>query len=529
VQGQGWFGWYDATVEEITEDGDVRVTWADGSDATTLRARYIRLVKAMPKDKTAELDDDEYRQMLADMREQYKEILEDEGVVTQAFNEVRQRVDNMEELVQLQKEALLPSKLQQLANRFEGQELVCQRMIRRAKEALVALRAEDADVDEDDLVHISLTPVRNSIARVRGKEFKELVQGFFTARAHNREEMLKRASRQLRYAYPDALEEELNDILEFPELAAVAIAQRLEKGAEGVTLDGILAQMEGKKADARKIEQGAKELKLMFLQFAELIDNQGEALNQIESNIKTVIEQTQEAIGTLIEAEEEKRSYERKWLKFYVIGFILLFWFVIWPIYDAIFPPERDYDDYRRGGYFGGYGRWYNRSDDTASAHFGDALGNIGSSIFSLGHKAGKKFYEYGGHYGHEIYEAAEKRIAPEHYEKSRREDKGDARDQFAASKSGSAPDSNQEQRNGDAEQDSSLAQTWSYRRGKWTQHPASTEHRNGFIAPRPRRFPVPAASSVDSPLLHQIALTARGGGVARHSGLRKSRLSPDR
>merc|ERR1719401_1010969 len=226
-------------------------------------------------------------------------------------------------------------------------------MIRRAKEALVALRADEADVDEDDIVFISLAPVRASIARVRGMEFKRLVQGFFTARAHNREGMLKRASRQLRYAYPDALDEELSDILEFPELAAVAIAQRLEKGADGVTLDGILAEMEGKKADARKIEQGAKELKLMFLQFAELIDNQGEALTAIEANIKTVIEETEEAIGNLIDAEEQKRAYQRKWMKFYFIAFILFLFFIVWPAYDAMFNREKGNEDGHKNGRLG--------------------------------------------------------------------------------------------------------------------------------------------------------------------------------
>merc|ERR1719181_1947534 len=107
----------------------------------------------------------------------------------------------------------------------------------------------------------------------------------------------------------------------FLQFAAVAIAQRLEKGSEGVTLDGILAEMEGKKADAKKLEQGAKELKLMFLQFAELIDTQGENLTAIEANIKTVIEETTEAIGVLQDAEQEKRAYERKKLKFYIFLF----------------------------------------------------------------------------------------------------------------------------------------------------------------------------------------------------------------
>jgi len=274
--------------------------------------------------------DIDWLEFIEDMKEMYKEILEDEGACVQACDEVADKVSNMNEIVELERDALLPTKLAQLANRFESQELVCQRMIRRAKEMLTTLRADDQDIDEDDVALGALRPVRTSISKVRALEFKALVQGFFSARARNRQEMIMRAARQLRFAYPDALEEELKDIMEFPELAFVAISRRLEKGSE-VTLDGILGEMEGKKADAKKLEQGAKELKLMFLQFAELIDTQGEALTAIEANIKTVIEETSEAIGVLLEAEEQKRAYERKKLKFYIIVFLLVFYFILYP------------------------------------------------------------------------------------------------------------------------------------------------------------------------------------------------------
>jgi len=274
-------------------------------------------------DQKEEPPDDEWCELIDEMKDLYKEILEDEGATMQACTEVRHCVENMEEIVQLERDALLPTKLSQLANRFESQELVCQRMIRRAKEMLTALRAEDQDYDEDDHAHVALRAVRNSIARARALEFKDLIQGFFTARNRNKQEMMKRASRQLRFAYPDALDEELNDIMEYPELAMVAIARRLEQGSE-VTLDGILGEMEGKKADAQKLEQGAKELKLMFLQFSELIDTQDAGLSGIEANIKTVLEETTEAIGILQDAEMEKRAYERKKLKFIIAAFFFV-------------------------------------------------------------------------------------------------------------------------------------------------------------------------------------------------------------
>lgn len=276
--------------------------------------------------------DIEWVEFVAEQKEIYKVILEDEGITVQSCGEVKQRVDNMMEIVQMEKEALLPTKLAQLASRFESQELVCQRMIKRAKEALTELRNDDQDFDEDDLAPIALNPVRTAIAKVRALEFKALVQRFFAARSSNREEMMSRAARQLRYAYPDAHDDEISDILEFPELAFVAITRRLENGSE-VALDGIMGDMEGRRADSRKLEQGAKELKLMFLQFSELIDTQGENLTAIEANIKTVIEETTEAIGILVDAEGEKRAYERKMLKFYFFIFLVLFYFVLGPIF----------------------------------------------------------------------------------------------------------------------------------------------------------------------------------------------------
>jgi t-SNARE complex subunit (syntaxin) len=287
-----------------------------------------------PKEKNEEEPDHERLEFVEELQRLHNEILVDDSACVQACQEVRLRVGNMEEIAQLMREALLPSKISQLENRFEGQELVCQRMIRRAKDMLTTLRGEDQDYDEeDDHAYISLRPVRTAIARVRAREFKALVQAFFAARASIREEMLVRANRQLRFAYPDALEEDITEIMDFPELAVGAIGRRMEQGPE-VSLEGILGELEGKKAGAQALEQGAKELKLMFLQFAELIDSQEGNLNAIEANIKTVMNETSEAIGILTDAEEEMRAYQRKRLKMFILAFVVILILVrhyLWP------------------------------------------------------------------------------------------------------------------------------------------------------------------------------------------------------
>mmetsp|Transcript_17407 Transcript_17407/g.32820 ORF Transcript_17407/g.32820 Transcript_17407/m.32820 type:complete len:493 (+) Transcript_17407:66-1544(+) len=287
------------------------------------------------EEEEAELDEEE-KDFMEDMRERFQEMLEDEGAAKQAFTEVRNRVDNMQKFVKEEQAALLPSKITTLHNKFESEEIVCQRMIRRAKDTLATLKAEDEDYEPDDVAAHALWPVRQSLAQARQKEFKLLVQGFFNARSHSQEEMLQRTYRQLKFAYPDALEHELRDILEFPEVAIDAINQRLEKGVEANSLEHILEDLEGRKGDARKLEQGAKELKLMFLQFSELIDTQGESLNAIEANIQVVIEQTDEAIGVLQDAEQAKRAYQGNVLKSSCCCMFLFAIFIAHPLWQYV-------------------------------------------------------------------------------------------------------------------------------------------------------------------------------------------------
>lgn len=461
----------------------------------------------------AEVIDLEWQEYLQDQEEMFQEILEDEGIVIQACGEVRGRVHAMKEIVDLETEALLPSKLTQLAQRFESQELVCQRMIRRAKDALGTLKdAIDEDLEDDEQALRALIPVRDSIAKARGIEFKSLVQGFFQVRSLNRQEMIQRARRQLRFAYPDALDEEIDDIMEFPELAFTAVTRRLENGPE-VTLDGILGDMEGKKADARKLEQGAKELKLMFLQFAELIDTQGENLTAIEANIKTVIEETTEAITILQDAEAEKRAYERKKLKFYVIIFIVFL-------------------------YMGGSKLF--TKDANGHSVAGDLTASVLAPVEYVGGKA---------------VQAAEKGLAkdfPETEKKLKAAESAAEKDVNAAENAvekaeGKAPapaakkegdgnqaDAGNDQKNGDAGQGSLLQKSSyiaSYLPKRWwhkayehdavelkASDSAVTKDRrpsSGFI---PRRTPL-----LDNPVVRSVAVLARGG-ASRHSSLRKQR-----
>lgn len=289
----------------------------------------------VPPDETRELTPEEeleYLEFLEEMHDLYHELLADDGAVVQALAEIRHHVDNMDETILEEKEALLPTKISQMSNRFEGQELVCQRMINRAKGTLETLKTRQAEVDtekkpeapsgwrswfsgKERLVESApayMEPVRQAMASLRSAEYKELVRRFFNARSAVKHEVSMRTQRQLRFAFPEAKEYEFDQVMEFPESAITAVALRLEKG-DRITLEQFIqvAESDPEKENQRRLEQGAKELKLLMLQFSELIDNQGEMLDAIESNIKQVLQDTTEAIDTLAQAVEYKRTYEK--------------------------------------------------------------------------------------------------------------------------------------------------------------------------------------------------------------------------
>jgi len=304
------------------------------------------------KDNAADLE--EFLEFLDQMDELYTEILGHEGGARQALVELHHHVSTMEETIQMEKEALLPTTIMQLYNRFEGQELVCQRMIHRAKSMLDTLRDNKAEVVVEikpgnepgfcgrcarwfcccgrahnerlvQKVPAFLDPVRQSIASARAAEYKRLVLRFFAARSANKADLIVRTTRQLTFAFPDAMEHEVEQVMEFPEHAMSALAQRLEKGQDGITLEHVIMAKEAdsEKENLKRLVVGSKELQLLMMQFAELVGSQGDALDDIEANIKSVLEVSNEAIETLTEALAQKKKYEENMRRLHRAGYVL--------------------------------------------------------------------------------------------------------------------------------------------------------------------------------------------------------------
>lgn len=247
--------------------------------------------------------------------------------------EIASHVEAMEGLVAELREAVLPTKLQQLSTQFDCEEQGCVRFIRKGKAVLATLRRGGAaTTSEDSGDGEGLAQIRENFATHRDAEFKRLVQSYFTVRGQHREETQARARRQLLFAYPDAREEDLQEALLCPSLAAAAISRRVERGPEsGVTLEAVLTELESKQGNLQLLEEGAKGLKLLFMQFDELVNQQDEALGEIETNIQKTLHNTEDAVVVLKEAATHKSSLDKMrcccWTVLFVVLIVLGLWF----------------------------------------------------------------------------------------------------------------------------------------------------------------------------------------------------------
>lgn len=237
-----------------------------------------------------------------------------------ACDDLRAEVESFEAATAQVQRVVLPSKLQQFTASLKTQEDIVQTRVHRAKALIDTLRCGEPDAQR----HV--VRIRENLAyRVTGA-FKELVQRYFNTRQGHREEMLRRARRQLRIAFPEARDEALEDMLEYPELAAIAIARRLERGANapGASIGEVLSELDSTRGDLIRLEDGARELKAMFFKFAELVDAQGEALNSVEAQVHEASDHIAGAVAIYKQAERSKEESDWRIWSFRLKVFLFL-------------------------------------------------------------------------------------------------------------------------------------------------------------------------------------------------------------
>mmetsp|Transcript_111305 Transcript_111305/g.314191 ORF Transcript_111305/g.314191 Transcript_111305/m.314191 type:complete len:538 (+) Transcript_111305:248-1861(+) len=177
-----------------------------------------------------------------------------------------------------------------------------------------------------------LEPIEFTWLRIRALAYSEfkaeydaLVFGFYTFRHRMQVELETGIRRRLKIAFPDAAADTLDEVMRYPELANMVMDRRLEGDVDEQgklkTLEDLFHDLSSMKACIDiKIAQETKELHMVFVQFGDLCEQQGEAMSGIESNIKATIGSIHGTIGQMEHAKVKKRdlAWRKAWMKFLV-------------------------------------------------------------------------------------------------------------------------------------------------------------------------------------------------------------------
>jgi len=257
-----------------------------------------------------------------------KEILDDDRSVWKSIRQIQAHTGMMRELSIEVFHTVLPTELQKLQAQLDDEDRTCNTLIRRCKELLVDLEGSGG---EEVPVAQSM---RQNLHRHATKAFRKQLQFYMTLRNDHRAAMAQQARRRLRLAFPEATADDLDTLLERPELASEALSRRVEGGWALQTL--LEEEKANENSDMARLAREAEELKALFVQFAELVNQQGEQLDAIEACIHHVVEETEVTVEVLHKAKAERKKLQRTQLcglAFFGVIIILFLWWLVSKFY----------------------------------------------------------------------------------------------------------------------------------------------------------------------------------------------------
>lgn len=260
-------------------------------------------------------------------------LLDEDAAARDACARASRSIETLQQFSQQVQNEIMPRRLEKMVAQFDGAEEACQTLIRRFKELLGNFEQETPSACTIDRIRAQLY---SSLA----KEFTSLLDQYIAIRESHTHERLIRLNRQLHYAYPDATIQELERLLESPKLAEYAMSIRKDK--PGIPLAVVSMELQSKYSNLLRLEENSRELKAVFFEFSELVDTQGKLIDQIETNVQEVAENTTNAIQLLDSAhraqlKRERELWSMRWRRAWFLTKVLI---VITVIYLVVHPVE---------------------------------------------------------------------------------------------------------------------------------------------------------------------------------------------
>eukprot|EP00747_Dinoflagellata_sp_TGD_P165647 gnl/TRDRNA2_/TRDRNA2_187225_c0_seq1.p1 gnl/TRDRNA2_/TRDRNA2_187225_c0~~gnl/TRDRNA2_/TRDRNA2_187225_c0_seq1.p1 ORF type:complete len:410 (+),score=70.57 gnl/TRDRNA2_/TRDRNA2_187225_c0_seq1:92-1321(+) len=274
------------------------------------RLSELRAAAGLPTNNGTELISDTKGDQLDRHHEEYlQSIVATNKEIEVILAEIRTKVDALQGHVSELNKKLLPHKSRELLGTIENEERHCSHLIQQAKAHLEQLQLIDEAASNDEVSsNAAMFTVRQNFVKHWTRELCIVATHYLSIHNKHVLESMKRGRRQLRYAFPEAQERDIDAAIESPALVADVLVHRLECGSKAMSLDGIVLDLESRRTDVERLEAGARELKMLLVQFSQGVDAQGEVLKDIEVHIDQTCANVEGAEEDLFEIQEMKNT-----------------------------------------------------------------------------------------------------------------------------------------------------------------------------------------------------------------------------
>jgi t-SNARE complex subunit (syntaxin) len=170
---------------------------------------------------------------------------------------------------------------------------------------------KEVKVWEDTGKNLPELRIRKNLVQTLTKKYIDVLKEYQNVQNKAKEVKKKRAVKRVQQVKPDATPQEINAVIQSGNAGEI-IKQTILQGDAADVIRNAYESATSKYQDVLKLEASVAELAQMFQDFALIVEQQGELLDQIEYQVKSASDYVDEGNQQMVEAIDLQKSIRKK-------------------------------------------------------------------------------------------------------------------------------------------------------------------------------------------------------------------------
>ncbi|CDJ60738.1 syntaxin, putative [Eimeria maxima] len=247
------------------------------------------------------------------------------NILAEALAQIGEKIELMQDLKTRLVEATSPDDEKDVSHELHKVLSAGTTLMQKTKKAIEGLKEENKQfaAQKGNINCVAELRIRQNLQQTLAAELQQQLQLLQLRQAEYRLQVRKKAIRQVKLVYPDAVDSEIEGLVDSGELTA-ATAIKMKVSGTHQALKNATADIQDKYRDIRRLEQSVAELHQMFVELSFLVEAQGEMVEQIQYSVQQAKEYTAKAEKELLQARRNQKSAKARMFWISVILIIII-------------------------------------------------------------------------------------------------------------------------------------------------------------------------------------------------------------